>query len=147
MHRIEKSIVVKRSPETVFAFMSVAANHARFIPNMVDFRQTSPGAFGQPGSTMRGTLRMMGWELQVPYALVEFEPISKMAMQGLMGPILFEDGYVFERVDGSSTRILFWLELGPTGVARLASPLMGFIGRTHANETRANLKRVLETTG
>ena len=75
MHRIEKSILVKRSPERIFAFMSVAANHARFIPNMIDFRQTSPGAFGQPGSTMRGTLRLLGWELQVPYALVEFQPV------------------------------------------------------------------------
>jgi carbon monoxide dehydrogenase subunit G len=146
MRRLEASIRVQQPAETVFDFMSVAENHARFIPNMVEFRQTSPGAFGQVGTTIRGRLRILGVSVEVPYEITQFEPKTRLAMQGVMGPILFKDGYALEPA-GGETRIVFWLELTPRGVARLANPLMGFIGRTHAAETLANLKKALETAG
>lgn len=143
MRRVEASIRVAQSVEAVFAFMSVADNHARFIPNMVEFKPVSTGPFGQVGTRIQGTLRLLGISLQVPYEIIQFEPITRLAMSGRLGPIHFDDGYVLEPV-GSGTQINFWVELNPTRLARLANPLMGFLGRTHAAETLANLKQALD---
>jgi hypothetical protein len=63
-------------------------------------------------------------------------------MNGQMGPVLFKDGYIL-RKNGAGTEIKFWLDLLPTGWAKVFSPFMGLIGRIHAWETLRNLRREL----
>jgi hypothetical protein len=64
-------------------------------------------------------------------------------MKGLLGPVLFRDGYILTpNPDG--TQIKFWLELSMTGLARIFDPVKGLVGRLHAFETLRNLKHVLE---
>jgi hypothetical protein len=45
---------------------------------------------------------------------------------------------------GNSTRVKFWLELTLTGLMKLARPILVLQGKTHADETLANLKSALE---
>lgn len=143
MARIESSIQVSKPVTDVFAFMNTADNHARFIPNMTEFKQTSSGAFGQVGATVKGLLTYLGFiRIEVPYEIIEHEPHKRLAMKGRMGPFLFRDGYVLSPAD-QGTQIKFWLELTPTGWAVLLKPFAGLIGRIHAYETLANLKREL----
>jgi carbon monoxide dehydrogenase subunit G len=144
MARIESSILVGPSPEEVFAFLNSPESHARFIPNMAIFQQTSPGAFGKVGATARGWLSYFGLiKIRVQYEIIEHESNRQLAMQGQMGPFLFKDGYVLSK-NGGGTEIKFWLDLLPTGWAKLLTPFMGLIGRIHAWETLRNLKRELE---
>lgn len=143
MARIESSIQVSKQVADVFGFMNMPESHARFIPNMAEFEQTSSGAFGRVGATVRGLLRYFGLiQIEVPYEIIEHEPDRRIAMKGKMGPFLFEDGYVLHPTD-QGTRIDFWLELNPTGWGTLLKPFAGIIGRIHAYETLRNLKREL----
>lgn len=144
MARIESVIHVKKQVEDVFAFMNVAENHARFIPNMVEFKQTSAGAFGRVGTTANGLLRYLRIvKIPVSYEIIEHDLNHALAMKGKMGPVLFKDGYVLSPSENGA-RIKFWLELNPTGWTRLFSPFAKLIGKIHAYETLRNLKKVLE---
>ena len=143
MARIESSLQVSKPVADVYRYMSVADHHARFIPNMAKFEQTSGGAFGQVGTKVRGLLSYFGiFKIEVPYEIIEAEPDRSLAMEGKMGPFLFRDGYILDPAAGG-TRIRFWLELDPTGWAVLLKPFVGLIGRIHARETLTNLKREL----
>jgi len=143
MARIESTIIVRQALEEVFAFLNAAENHARFIPNMAEFRQTSPGPFGNVGTTAQGLLSYFGLvKIKVKYKIIKYESNHQMAMKGEMGPIIFKDGYILKR-NRKGTEIKFWLDLLPTGWAKLLSPFMGVIGKLHAWETLRNLKREL----
>ncbi len=143
MARIESSVLVSKSVEETFAFLNTPENHARFIPNMIEFNKTSSGAFGRVGTTIQGVLRFLGQKVELPYEIIEHEPNRKLAMKGTLGPVLFRDGYVLNPT-ANGTQIKFWLELTLTGLARIISPFAGLIGKIHAAETLTNLKRALE---
>lgn len=144
MARIESVIQVKKQVEDVFAFMNVAENHARFIPNMVEFKQTSAGVFGRVGATANGLLRYLGMiKIPVSYEIIEHDLNHRLAMKGKMGPVFFKDGYVLSPSENGA-QIKFWLELDPTGWTKLFSPFAKLIGNIHAYETLRNLKRGLE---
>lgn len=143
MARIESSILVGPALEDVFAFLNAPESHARFIPNMATFQQTSPGTFGKIGATARGLLSYLGLvKIPVQYEIIEHEPNRQLAMQGQMGPVLFKDGYLLSK-HGDGTEIKFWLDLLPTGWGKFLTPFMGLIGKIHAWETLRNLKREL----
>jgi carbon monoxide dehydrogenase subunit G len=143
MARIESTLLVHQSIEKVFAFLDAPENHARFIPNMAEFQQTSPGPFGNVGATAQGLLSYFGlMKIKVKYKIIKHEPNHRLAMKGQMGPIIFKDGYILKK-NRNGTEIRFWLELTPTGWAKLLSPFTGLIGRAHAWETLRNLKREL----
>jgi len=143
MAHIESTIIVHQSLEEVFAFLNGSENHARFIPNMAEFRQTSPGAFGKVGTTSQGLLSYFGLlKIKVKYKIIKHELNYRLAMKGQMGPVTFKDGYILKR-NGNGTEIKFWLDLLPTGWAKLFSPFLGLIGKIHAFETLRNLKREL----
>jgi hypothetical protein len=142
MARIELSIQVKKSVEETFAFLNTRESHLKFIPRIIEFNQTSAGAFGQVGATVRGTLRYFGMRIPVDYEIIEDQPNERLAMKGKMGPVLFRDGYVLTP-DQDGTRITFSLELMMTGLTKLFQPFAGL--KMHAWETLRNLKRELET--
>jgi carbon monoxide dehydrogenase subunit G len=143
MARIESTLLVNKSVEQVFAFLNAPDNHARFIPNMAEFQQTSPGRFGSVGATAQGLLSYLGLvKIKVKYKVIKHEPNHRLAMKGQMGPVFFRDGYNLKK-SRNGTEIRFWLDLNPTGWAKVFSPFMGLIGRVHAWETLRNLKREL----
>ena len=87
-------------------------------------------------------LNYFGIRIPVKYEIIEVEANQRLAMIGQMGPFTFKDGYVLKKY-GVGTEIKFWLDLSPTGWARVFSPLMGLVGKVHAWETLRNLKREL----
>jgi uncharacterized protein YndB with AHSA1/START domain len=139
---LQSSTLIDRPVEKVFAFLSLPANHARFIPGMLEFNQTSAGPFGQVGATVRGRRRLLGRSMDLPYEITQYEPNRGLAMKGRMGPVSFEDGYRLEPA-GNETRVTFWLRFMPAGAMILAMPILLPWGKLHGLETIANLKRVL----
>ena len=142
MTRIESSILTPKSIEDIFSFLSERKSHLNFIPRMIALDQTSPGDFGRVGATADGMLNYFGLRIPVQYEIIEHQPNEQLAMRGKMGPVNFRDGYMLSRhADG--TEIKFWLDLNPTGWAKIFSPFAGLIGKLHAWETLRNLKREL----
>ena len=146
MARIESSIFVPRPIEEVFSFLNRCESHRDFIPRMTRLDQTSPGMFGQVGTTLSGMLNYFGLRIPVHYELVEVEPNQRLSMHGQMGPFHFKDGYLLKE-NGHATEIKFWLDLLPTGWVKVFSPFMGLIGRIHAWETMRNLQREIQKIG
>jgi carbon monoxide dehydrogenase subunit G len=141
MAHIESTLFVPKSPEDVFAFLNAPESHAKFIPNMAEFKQTTSGAFGKVGATAQGLLSYFELlKIGVRYEIIEHELNHRLAMKGEIGPINFKDGYILKKAD-HGTKIRFWLDLFPTGWAKLLFPFMGLIGKIHAWETLRNLKR------
>ncbi|HEX2991334.1 MAG TPA: SRPBCC family protein [Anaerolineales bacterium] len=143
MARIESSIIVSKSIEDIFGFLSRCESHLKFIPRMTQLEQETDGAFGKVGTRLSGMLNYFGIRIPVTYELIEVEPLQRLAMMGQMGPVHFKDGYILSS-SPQGTQIHFWLELQPTGWAVLMRPFAGVIGRIHAYETLRNLKRVLD---
>jgi carbon monoxide dehydrogenase subunit G len=141
--RLTSEILIDKPAPEVFAFLNTAENHARFIPGMREFRKTSPGPFGAVGATARGRRSDLGFKSDVSYEITAVDPGRRLDMQGRMGPIRFRDGYLLEPRSGH-TRVTFWLELSLDGLMKLAGPFIALIGRTHAAETLANLKKAVE---
>jgi len=107
MARIEYTLFVHQSLEAVFAFLNASESHARFIPNMAEFKQTSPGAFGKPGTTAQGLLSYLGLiKILVQYEVIEHELNQRLAMKGQIGPIAFKDGYILKQ-NARNTEIRF----------------------------------------
>ena len=142
MARIESTLVVHQPLEDVFAFLNTCEGHLRFIPRMTHLEQTSPGVFGQVGTTLSGVLNYFGIRIPVQYEIIEVESDRRLAMKGKMGPVLFKDGYILE-TNANGSEIKFWLDLNPAGWAKILSPFMGLVGKIHAWETLTNLKREL----
>lgn len=139
MARIESIVLVSKSIEDTFSFLNSSESHLNFIPRMVELSQTSQGEFGRVGTTANGMLNYFGIKIPVQYEIIEYEPVKKLTMNGLMGPVSFKDGYILSR-QNNETQIKFWLELNLTGWMKIFSPFAGLIGKIHAWETLRNLK-------
>jgi carbon monoxide dehydrogenase subunit G len=146
MARIESGILVSKTIEEAFAFLNQPESHRKFIPRCTEFNQTSAGAFGRAGTTMKGTINYVGIRIPVDYEITEHQPNQRLTMQGTMGPVRFTDGYILSSAAGG-TRITFWLELTMTGFTALFQPFAGLIGNIHAWETLRNLKREIASSG
>lgn len=144
MTHIESSILVPKSIEDIFSFLNEPKSHLNFIPRMIALHQTSQGTFGRVGTTADGMLNYFGVKIPVKYEIIEHQPNQRLAMKGQMGPIQFRDGYELQPKN-DATEIKFWLELNPTGWAKVFSPFAGLIGKIHAWETLRNLKLELES--
>ena len=143
MTRVESSIVVSKSVEETFAFLTKRESHRSFIPRMVSLTQTTSGNFSQVGGIANGSLNYFGIKIPVKYEIIENVTNEKLAMSGSMPYVNFKDGYVLSKqVNG--TKITFWLELSPFGYAIILSPFARLIGKVHAWETLRNLKRGIE---
>jgi hypothetical protein len=145
MARIESSIFVAKPMEDVFAFLSKRESHLRFIPRMVELTQTSQGDFSQVGGTSNGMLNYFRIKIPVQYQIIENDSKQNLAMLGLMGPVVFKDGYVLNK-QNNGTEIKFWLELSLMRWAKIFSPFIGLIGKIHAWETLRNLKKEINKT-
>jgi carbon monoxide dehydrogenase subunit G len=142
MAKIESSIVVSRPVEDVFTFLSKRESHLNFIPRMVSLTQTSQGEFARVGGTSEGMLNYFGIKLPVKYEIIECVPNQTVAMKGSMPYVNFTDGYVLNK-QGNETQITFWLDISPSGYAKMFLPFAGLIGKVHAWETLRNLKRII----
>lgn len=142
MARIESGILVSKSVEDVFAFLSKRESHLNFIPRMIELKQTSSGDFANVGATTDGMLNYFGIKIPVKYEIIENAPNQRLAMKGLMGPVNFIDGYILSKQD-NGTEIKFWLELNLRGWTKLFQPFARLIGKVHAWETLRNLKKAI----
>jgi len=149
-NRLEATILINRPAEDIFTFLKNPENHPKFVPGMLECKKTSPGPFEQIGTSVQGVRRFLGRRMELPYEITEYQRGGRLGMKGAMGPITFRDGYILESM-GPNTRVKFWLEFMLTGVTseavlwmKIARPFLAVVGKTHAHETLANLKKALE---
>lgn len=134
---------IARAPEEVFAYVSDPAKLSTWQTNTVSVTQEGDGPLGL-GSRLREVHSAPGGkELESLVEVCEFEPPRVFALRMLEGALPIDGRIVLEPA-GAGTRMAFHCSGRPSGLMRLASPLLSRTLERQFTEHCANLKRVLE---
>ena len=136
------SVVIARSPDEVFGFVSDARNRPSWDDSVDSEELTSPEPIGV-GSTVRTRMRSMGRDYEIDWEIVEHEPPTRQRIESTSGP--FSTSLVYELAgDRDGTSVRFSVTGRPTGLLRLMQPVIARATQRNLDEGFARLKRVLE---
>jgi uncharacterized protein YndB with AHSA1/START domain len=141
MLNIEKSAVINRPVEEVFAFVQ-PDRWSQWATELVESRKTSEGPPGV-GTTYTHVARMLGRRIENGYEVTEYEPNGKISMKSTSGPIPVELVLSVESVEGG-TEFAMSVEAEVAGFFKLAEPLVGRVMNRQQDANLANLKDLLE---
>ncbi len=144
MATITKSIdiTIGRPVEEVFAFLTDAANHARWDSSSLVMEPQEAGPW-RAGLTFREVRRIGPRPTEVRSVIAELEPNRRMELRSLSGPP-FQGHWRFSPM-GSSTRLRWTGEIELVGFARLFAPLVTRSFSQSAETNFARLKMILES--
>lgn len=131
-----------RPADEVFTYLADYEHGPEWQRAMTSARWTSPPPVGV-GSTFTQVARFAGRELRSDYEVTAYEPPREVAIRSTSGPFPIT---VLRTVEPTATgcRVIERTGGGPSGAARLLTPLMALmVRRTIARDYRA-LKSLLE---
>jgi hypothetical protein len=138
------SATVPKSPEEVFGYLEVLANHEAFVDHMfVDWEFSGPKS--GVGARARARANVTGSQDWTEFKIIEAEP-NRIVEEGIGagGTRRTRGTYVLERLEGDRTRISFqleWLQL--SRIERLGPPLVrAFTRRANAKAMRRLAKQL-----
>lgn len=144
MIEINKSTVINRPVEEVFAYVSDVGNEPQWISEVMEVRKTSDGPMGV-GATYENIVQFLGREIVDPHQVVRYEPNRKFAFKSNSGQISFEGTHTFEATSDGATRFTF-AATGETGTLfKLAEPIVNRMINRQWETNVANLKELLES--
>lgn len=140
--RFHESVVIDRSPDDVWAFISDFFNSPRVRPGALALRRTSPGPLGI-GSVIQGRQMILGFETRFTMTLTEFDPPHRAVVTLASRPVSGAIRTALEpTIDGTRMDRTTDLEFHPA--LKLLSPLLGFIYGGQDRAASRNLKRLIE---
>jgi uncharacterized protein YndB with AHSA1/START domain len=142
MAKIEVSTVINRPVEEVFAVLSNEENRPKWSSTTVEVKKISEGPIGV-GTTWRGVDRIFGRRMERESVYTEYERNRKITQKSTSGPVPFEVRSIYEPVEGG-TRIIVIAEAQPSGLSKLAGPLLMRIRKRQFARDLANLKVMIE---
>ena len=140
--RIERGVVIERSPEEVFAFVADLRNDPRWNSAIDEVRQTSEGPPGV-GTTFQTAAHFLGRRFETPEEVTEYEPDRKLGTEVTSGPLRFTGSRVVEGVAGG-TRLTLTAEGRSDGFFGIAEPLFARLAARRLETELAKLKNLLE---
>jgi uncharacterized membrane protein len=122
MIKVEKTGVVDRPLEEVFAFIGDQQNAPRWQAGLVEVKRVTEGP---PGIGTKHTLvrNFMGRRLEASNEYVAYEPGKLITFKSTSGPVAFEASYLFQSVAGG-TEVTSRIEMDAKGLVSLAEPLI-----------------------
>jgi uncharacterized membrane protein len=142
MTKIERSIVIDRPVDEVFAFTHDLANNALWQTTMVEIEPLFDGPL-RVGSQWREVRRFLGKRIETVLELTEYEPNTRSAVRMVSGPVPLSGSYRYEPVDGG-TRFTITGELDAHGFFKLAEPVFARITGRELESNLGHLKDLLE---
>lgn len=137
------TVTIRRPVEDVFAYLADFGNVPKWNHAIESTTKTSPGRVGV-GSTYR-QIRSEPSRSEEGFEVTVFEPVSKLAIDGEIGPFHARLAYLIEPMEGA-TRLTNAVELEPSStVSKLLAAFAGSKIKTAVAENLDVLKRVLET--
>ena len=145
MGTFENTVTIERPAEDVFAFLADFENVPTWNYAIERTAKTSPGPVGV-GTTYRQT-RSIPRRSEEGFEVTVFEPMSRLAIQGQIGPFRTRASYELTPMAGG-TRLTNEVNLEPSsGVLRLVAPLAVPRVKAAVAQNLGKLKRVLEGNG
>lgn len=142
MIEVERSIVIRRPVEDVFAFVADQRNAPQWQSGLVEVRRLTDGPPGV--GTKHAVVRVfMGRRMELANEYVAFEPNKRITFNGDSGQLSFEASYRTESA-GDGTNVTCEMQMHPRGLLRLAQPLIAAGLRRDFEANLRNLKDLLE---
>jgi uncharacterized protein YndB with AHSA1/START domain len=142
MTTIEESVLIQRSPEEVFNFVTDPTKTALWQTTVDVSRQVTPGPMAV-GTRATDVRRFLGRRIESEWEVIEHDPPRRSAVRGVSGPIPFTGRYTLEPVEGA-TRFTSAVELDAHGFFKLAEPIFAGIAGREMRSNLGHLKDLLE---
>jgi uncharacterized protein YndB with AHSA1/START domain len=141
--KVEKTLVVERPVESVFAFITDIHKVKLWLP-IEHIRQTSSGPIGV-GSTFAQETQFMGQRFETTSEVTRYEPPHVFALKILQGPFPLTNSMHCEPTETGGTKLTMIGEADPGPAINLMGPLI--VPLVHKQvDTQINLlKRAIET--
>jgi uncharacterized protein YndB with AHSA1/START domain len=141
MFTIERSEIINRPVEEVFAYFADPNNIPRWRPDVIEVRGTN-GTLAS-GLSFDELVNFMGRKI-FRMQVTNYQPNHRVTIQAVAGPgVRPVQNFQFEMTD-SGTRVSFRGDVRTSGLFRLMEPAMpSMFGKLWAGYL-ANLKRILE---
>jgi len=143
MARVVDSIEIRRPVGQVFAYVTDVKNFPKWIPDMVEAVQVSPGKIGV-GTALRGTYKMMGLRMAWTSKITEYESNRKFGEKIVSGRMLNDELMTFDST-AAGTKFTFMCEMKVGGFLKVLSPIMASTLRKQTKTDLAKLKELLES--
>ena len=134
-------VTIRRPAGEVFAFIADGLNGPKWRPGITDIALASGSGLG--ATYKQGVKGPGGRRVDADYWITAYEPNTRLAFEGVAGPVRPKGEYLFEPVDGG-TRVTFALEAELTGIKKLL--MGGAVQKTMDAEVQATerMKGLLE---
>jgi uncharacterized protein YndB with AHSA1/START domain len=139
MINIERSIVIDRPVEQVFAYVTDASK----APGWQGGVEAVEGQASTVGSQYTEVRKFMGREMRSVLELTAFEPNARWAAKVVKGPVPYEVSIQFEPSDGG-TRLTTRVDGEPTGFFKVAEGMVKGQLEKSIEEDIKRLKGILE---
>ena len=141
MAQAQRSIVIGRPVDEVWAFVTEGSNATKWRSGVLDVSKVSGQGVGEVWK--QGVRGPGGRRIDADYEVTAWEPARRMAFKAIAGPVRPTGEYRFAAEDGG-TRLLFSLDAQLSGLKKLL--MGGAVQSTMDAEMAAldRLKAVLE---
>lgn len=142
MARIQASVMIDRSVEDVWKFITDVSNGPKWDEGVAEWKQTSAGPLGV-GTTFEATERHP--KLTYSERVVEYEPNRKFSLEITSGPAKGTIGTLsVEGIEGK-VRLTEISEYKFAGFYKLLGPFLTGTAKRETTSRVANVKRILES--
>jgi uncharacterized membrane protein len=141
MIREERSVMIRRSLEEVFAYVSDVRHSAQWQAGLLEVRKVTEGPLGV-GTRFAVVRKLLGRRVELSSEFVRFEP-HRMVTFRFAGSVPGEGSYSFDSTPGG-TRVTSRVEMWPRGISRLVEPLIAASLRRQMEADLPVLKELLE---
>jgi carbon monoxide dehydrogenase subunit G len=142
MAEITRSVRVSTPIETVWGFMSDFTTTEEWDPPTVTTVRTSGD--GGVGTTYHNVSKLLGSEQEVDYRVTECEEQVLLQLEGDAGSVKLRDTITFEATPEGGTEVTYRAEFHPTGLAKLADPLLPAPLKLLGDRVASSLEKTLE---
>lgn len=140
---VTSEIVIDRPRELVAGYASDPSNASSWYVNIKAVEwQTRPPV--QLGSRVAFVAHFLGKRLAYTYEIVELVPGKRLVMRTAEGPFPMETTYEWESVAGGATKMRLRNRGQPSGLSKLAAPMMEAAMRRANRKDLEQLKTLLE---
>src|SRR5262249_24687247 len=123
-------------------YLTDVSTYPRWQPDLIEYRLTSAGP-RTTGSTGVAVRSVMGQRDESTWQVIELVPNARYTVKSTSGPLAYEIATTLEPV-GDSTRVSVRFQAQPTGLLKIAEPLLASAARKGFAEGYQKLKALLE---
>ena len=141
---VQVETTIERAVAEVAAFAGDPTNSPKWYVNIRSVKWQTPPPVAV-GSRIDFVAQFLRRRLAYTYEVVELDPARRLVMRTADGPFPMETIYTWESIGGGKTRMTLRNRGNPSGLTRIAAPIMEHAMRRATSKDLARLKAILET--